>query len=152
MKRIAVFPGSFDPVTTGHQEIISRGLMVFDEIIVAIGINSSKKYYYTIDQRMEWIGKVFANENRITIDKYEGLTIDFCRANDAQFILRGLRASADFEFEKNIAQMNASMAPNIETVFLVSSPELSSVSSTIVRDIIRNGGDASNFIPKEVEL
>jgi len=152
MKRIAVFPGSFDPVTTGHQEIISRGLMVFDEIIVAIGINSSKKYYYSIDQRMEWIGKVFANENRITIDKYEGLTIDFCRANDAQFILRGLRASADFEFEKNIAQMNASMAPNIETVFLVSSPELSSVSSTIVRDIIRNGGDASNFIPKEVEL
>ena len=152
MKRIAVFPGSFDPITTGHQEIINRGLLLFDEIIVGIGVNSSKRYFFPIEKRKEWIGKVFADENRIKIDQYEGLTIDFCKANDAQFILRGLRASADFEFEKGIAQMNASMAPDIQTVFLVSSPSLSCVSSTIVRDIIQNGGDASNFVPKEIEL
>jgi pantetheine-phosphate adenylyltransferase len=152
MKRIAVFPGSFDPITTGHQEIINRGLLLFDEVIVGIGVNSSKRYFFPIEKRMEWIGKVFADENRIKIDQYEGLTIDFCKANDAQFILRGLRASADFEFEKGIAQMNASMAPDIQTVFLVSSPSLSCVSSTIVRDIIQNGGDASNFVPKEIEL
>ena len=152
MKRIAVFPGSFDPITTGHQEIINKGLLLFDEIIVGIGVNSSKQYLFPIKKRMDWIGKVFAAENSIKIDQYEGLTIDFCKANGAQFILRGLRAPADFEFEKGIAQMNASMTPDIQTVFLVSSPSLSCVSSTIVRDIIQNGGDASNFVPKEIEL
>jgi len=152
MKRIAVFPGSFDPITTGHQEIINKGLLLFDEIIVGIGVNSSKQYLFPIEKRMDWIGKVFAAEKSIKIDQYEGLTIDFCKANGAQFILRGLRAPADFEFEKGIAQMNESMAPDIQTVFLVSSPSLSCVSSTIVRDIIQNGGDASNFVPKEIEL
>ena len=152
MKRIAVFPGSFDPITTGHQEIVKRGLSLFDEIIVAIGVNSSKNYLFPLEKRKDWICKVFAGENRINVAYYEGLTIDFCKANAAQFILRGLRATADFGFEKGIAQMNSEMAPEIQTVFLVSNPAFSGISSTIVRDIIRNGGDASKFVPKEVDL
>jgi pantetheine-phosphate adenylyltransferase len=152
MKRIAVFPGSFDPITVGHQEIVTRGLSLFDQIIVAVGTNASKSWYFPVEQRLEWIGKVFADQKRVQVSEYNGLTIDFCKASGAQFILRGLRASSDFEFEKGIAQMNASMNPEIQTVFLVSNPAYSGISSTIVRDIIRNGGDASKFVPKGVEL
>ena len=152
MKRIAVFPGSFDPITIGHQDIVTRGLSLFDQIIVAVGSNASKSCYFPIEQRLEWIGKVFADKKRVQVSEYNGLTIDFCKASGAEFILRGLRASSDFEFEKGIAQMNASMNPEIQTVFLVSNPAYSGISSTIVRDIIRNGGDASKFVPKGVEL
>jgi len=152
MKRIAVFPGSFDPITKGHESIVKRALHLFDEIIIAIGKNSTKKPFYTLEQREEWIGKVFEGDDKVRVEKYEGLTIDFCKEQEAQFILRGLRSSADFEFERSIAQMNKSMASEIETVFILSTPELSAINSTIVRDIIKNGGDASQFVPDSISL
>jgi len=152
MKNIAVFPGSFDPVTKGHQSIVLRALPLFDEIIVAVGVNSSKEYFFTLEQRLDWLGKVFAKEPKIRIEQYQGLTIDFCKAQKAQFILRGLRTSADFEFERGIAQMNRVMYPEVDTVFILSTPELSSINSTIVRDILRNAGDVTQFVPKEVDL
>ena len=152
MKRIALFPGSFDPITKGHENILRRALPLFDEIIIAIGKNSSKQSYFTIEQREKWIKQVFANEPKVRIETYTGLTIDFCKKMNARFILRGLRTSADFEFEKSIAQNNNVMAPEIETVFILPIPELSAINSTIVRDIIRNGGDASPFVPKGINL
>lgn len=151
-KRIAVFPGSFDPITKGHENILRRALPLFDEIIIAIGKNSSKQNYFTLEQREGWIKKVFENEPKVKVEKYTGLTINFCKQMDANYILRGLRTSADFEFEKSIAQNNNVMAPEIETVFILPIPELSAINSTIVRDIIRNGGDASPFIPKGIDL
>ena len=151
-KRIAIFPGSFDPITTGHESILRRSLPLFDEIIIAIGKNSNKQYYFSQEQREQWIKDVFADEPKVKVATYTGLTIDFCKQQNANFILRGLRTSADFEFEKAIAQNNYAMAPEIETIFILPSPELSAVSSTIVRDIIRNGGDASQFVPKQVNL
>ena len=152
MKRIAVFPGSFDPFTLGHDDIVKRALPLFDHVIIAIGVNASKKYHFPLELRMEWIGKVFATEEKVSVKKYEGLTVDFCRGNGANFILRGLRSNVDFEFEKPIAHMNTAMANEIETVFLVTAPELSGINSTIVRDIIKNGGNASQFLPKEIEI
>ena len=152
MKTIAVFPGSFDPITKGHESIVKRALPLFDEVIVAIGVNSEKKYFYSLEQRVEWIGKVFEGEAKVRVEKYEGLTMDFCEKQQAQFVLRGLRSSTDFEFEKGIAQMNKALAPEIDTVFLLSTPELSAINSTIVRDIIRNGGDASQFVPDSISL
>ena len=152
MKRIALFPGSFDPITKGHENILLRALPLFDEIIIAIGKNSSKQSYFTIEQREKWIKQVFANEPKVRIETYTGLTIDFCKKMNARFILRGLRTSADFEFEKSIAQNNNVMAPEIETVFILPIPELSAINSTIVRDIIRNGGDASPFVPTGINL
>jgi pantetheine-phosphate adenylyltransferase len=152
MKRIAVFPGSFDPFTLGHEDIVKRALPLFDKVIVAIGVNTSKKYHFSLELRMEWIGKVFAGKEKVSVQKYEGLTVDFCRANDSRYILRGLRSNVDFEFEKPIAHMNTAVANEIETVFLVTSPELSGISSTIVRDIIKNGGNASQFLPKQFEI
>lgn len=152
MKNTAVFPGSFDPITKGHESIVRRAIGLFDEIVIAIGINSTKDYYFPIEKRIEWLKKVFANETKVRIEKYEGLTIDFCKKIDAQYILRGLRTSADFEFERGIAQMNKAMMPNIETVFFLTTPELSAINSTIVREILKNGGDISQFVPKEVDL
>ncbi|HHZ65991.1 MAG TPA: pantetheine-phosphate adenylyltransferase [Flavobacteriales bacterium] len=152
MKTIAVFPGSFDPITKGHESIVRRALPLFDEVIVAIGINASKKYLYSLDQREQWIGKVFEGEDKVKVEKYEGLTMDFCKEKQAQYVLRGLRSSADFEFERSIAQMNKALAPDIDTVFMLSKPELSAINSTIVRDIIRNGGDASQFVPDSISL
>ena len=146
MKRIAVFPGSFDPFTLGHQDIVKRALPLFDHIIIAIGINNAKKYHFPLELRMEWIGKVFATEEKISVKNYEGLTVGFCRENGANFILRGLRSNVDFEFEKPIAHMNTAMANEIETVFLVTAPELSGINSTIVRDIIKNGGMTGSYI------
>ena len=152
MERIAVFPGSFDPLTRGHESIIRRALPLFDKIIVAIGENAEKKHFFSLEQRVEWLNLVFNQESGIEIRKYTGLTIDFCRQCGARYILRGLRTSVDFEFERGIGQMNKYMFPEVETVFLLSGPEFSSLSSSIVRDIIRNGGDASQFIPEGIRL
>ena len=150
MSKVAVFPGSFDPITTGHESVINRALPLFDKIIVAIGINSTKESYFPIEKRKQWIEKVFAGNKKIEVKTYKGLTIDFCKQIKAGYILRGLRTSADFEFERVIAQMNRTMNENIETVFILSTPELSAIASTVVRDIIRNGGDAGKFVPTAI--
>jgi len=150
MQRIAVFPGSFDPITRGHESIIRRSLPLFDQLIVAIGENGEKNTFFTLEQRLNWLRLIFGNEPRIKISTYSGLTIDFCRSEKAGFILRGLRTSADFEFERTIGQMNKMMHPDIETVFLLCAPEYASVSSSIVRDIIRHGGDVAQFVPEGI--
>ena len=152
MTNTVIFPGSFDPITLGHESIIRRAMPLFDEIIVAIGINSGKKSLFPAEKRKAWIEQVFSGEKKIKVTSYSGLTVDLCRQTKASYILRGLRTSADFEFERGIAQMNKAMLPSIETVFILSSPELSAITSTIVREIIRNGGDASGFVPKPVNL
>lgn len=148
----AIFPGSFDPITKGHEALVIRGLELFDEIIVAIGTNASKKYLYTLEQRIEFIKQTFKNQPRVSVQSYEGLTIEFCKNVNAKFMLRGLRNSSDFTFEKSISQVNRELNPQIETVFLITSPELSAINSSIVRDIIINNGDASNFLPNGVSL
>lgn len=150
MKRIAVFPGSFDPITIGHLDIVERALPLFDEIIIAIGIHSQKKYLYSLEQRKDWIRKVFENNSKIKVDSYKGLTVNYCKKVDATYILRGVRTSKDFEYEKEIAHANHSINENIETILILSRPELSFVSSSIVREILSNDGDASNFIPKKI--
>lgn len=152
MTKIAVFPGSFDPITVGHQSIIIRACKLFDEIIVAIGENAEKNSFFNIEQRMEWIEKVFAGEPKVSVARYTGLTVNFCKEIKAGFILRGLRTSADFEFERSIGQVNKKLYPGIETVFLLTTPEHTAINSSIVRDILRHGGDASQFVPKEVKL
>jgi pantetheine-phosphate adenylyltransferase len=152
MKKIAVFPGSFDPFTIGHEGIVIRGLSLFDEIIIAVGANALKKSYYPLSVRKEMINKVFQNEPRIRVNHYEGLTVDYCRKNGAGYLLRGLRTSADFEFERAIAQVNRALIPEVESVFLLTIPEHSPINSTIVRDIIRSGGDASMFVPAAINL
>jgi pantetheine-phosphate adenylyltransferase len=151
-KRIAIFPGSFDPITKGHENLLNRALPLFDEIIISIGKNSSKQSYFTIEQRKKWIEQVFANQPKVKVETYTGLTVEFCKKKNANFILRGLRTSADFEFEKAIAQNNHMMVPEIETIFILPIPELSAINSTIVRDIVRNGGDASAFVPNVINL
>jgi pantetheine-phosphate adenylyltransferase len=152
MKKIAVFPGSFDPVTIGHESIIKRSLPLFDELIIAIGINSNKKYYFPIEKRIDWLRQVFGPESKIRVTSFEGLTVDYCKAQKASYILRGIRTAADFEFEKAIAQMNKAMAPDIETIFILPVAELSAINSTIIRDIVRNGGDASPFVPAGISF
>lgn len=152
MKKIAVFPGSFDPFTIGHEAIIRRAMSLFDEIIIAVGANALKKNFYSLETRKEMINKVFETEPRVRVDHYEGLTVDFCRKNGARYLLRGLRTAADFEFERAIGQVNKSIAPDIETVFLLTVPEHSFINSTIVRDIIKSGGDASKFVPQSINL
>jgi len=152
MKKIAVFPGSFDPFTIGHEGIIRRSISLFDEIIIAVGANALKKNYYSLETRKEIITRVFKNEPKVRVDHYEGLTVDFCKKNGAGYLLRGLRTAADFEFERAIGQVNKSMAPGIETVFLLTVPEHSFINSTIVRDIIKSGGDASKFVPAGINL
>lgn len=152
MKRIAVFPGSFDPFTIGHEGIVRRALSLFDEIIIAIGANALKKSYYSLDTRKEMITRVFKNDPAIKVDHYEGLTVDYCVKHSALYILRGLRTAADFEFERAIAQVNKAMATDVESVFLLTIPEHAAITSTIVRDIIRSGGDASRFVPSTINL
>lgn len=152
MNRIAVFPGSFDPFTIGHEGIVRRALILFDEIIIAVGANALKKSHYSVEVRKEMIRKVFRDEPRVSVDHYEGLTVDYCRKNGAMYLLRGLRTAADFEFERAIAQVNKVIAPDVESVFLLTVPEHASINSTIVRDIIRSGGDASKFVPAEINL
>ena len=152
MKRIAVFPGSFDPITKGHEDIILRAVPLFDEIIVAIGTNSSKKYYYSLDKRLEMIDYTFRNEPKIKAETYTGLTVDYCKEVNATHLLRGLRTSADFEFERSIAHINQTLNPDLDTVFLLSLQEYSAINSTIVRDILFNGGDAARFVPDGLDL
>lgn len=145
----AVFPGSFDPITLGHVDIISRSLPLFDEIIIAIGINAKKQYMFSIDERKKFIQNAFFAEQKITVETYSGLTVNYCKEVKADFIVRGLRNPADFEFEKAIAQTNRKLS-GIETVFLLTSAETSYISSSIVRDIVKNGGDPTSLIPKSV--
>lgn len=147
MKKIALFPGSFDPITKGHVDIIKKSLLIFDQVVIGIGTNSAKKPLFTIEQRMSWINQVFKDETRLDIQIYSGLTIEFCKQIHANFIVRGLRSGLDFEYEQSIAFANKEMEPSIETVFLLSSPSTSNISSTIVRDIIINKGDYSKFVP-----
>ncbi|EKY04258.1 MULTISPECIES: pantetheine-phosphate adenylyltransferase [Capnocytophaga] len=150
MKR-ALFPGSFDPITLGHHDIIKRALDLFDEIVVAIGVNGDKNYMFTVEQRKEFIEKAFADEPKVKVTTYQGLTVDFCKEIDAQFILRGLRNPADFEFEKAIAHTNRKLS-QIETVFLLTAARTSFISSSIVRDVIRNHGDYTVLVPESVRV
>jgi len=152
MKKIALFPGSFDPITLGHESILRRALPLFDEVAVAIGANSMKNNYFSLEQRENWIRTVFKEEPRIKVYQYTGLTIDFCKKIGAKYLLRGLRTSADFEFERGIAQMNKAMYPEIETIFILSTPEYSAINSTIVREIVRHGGDVTPFVPKGISV
>jgi pantetheine-phosphate adenylyltransferase len=150
MKKIAVFPGSFDPITCGHTSIIERALPLFDKIIISIGINSLKSSFFDLETRMKMIQEVFKNYEKIEVQSYSGLTIDFCRNQNAQFLLRGLRTSADFEFERSIGQINKQLDTSIETIFLLTEPQHSAINSSIVRDILRHNGDISQFVPKEI--
>ena len=150
MKR-ALFPGSFDPITLGHADIIDRGIRVFDEIVIAIGINAEKNYMFSLEQRLNFIKEAFKEQPKIKVMTYEGLTIDFCKKIDSDFILRGLRNPADFEFEKAIAHTNRRLS-NIETVFLLTSASTSYISSSIVRDVIRNKGDYTVLVPESVRI
>jgi len=147
----AVFPGSFDPITLGHVDLIYRGLEIFDEIIIAIGVNADKKQLFPLEDKIQQIKNAFINEPRIKVASYKGLTIDFCKSVNSKYILRGLRNSYDFNYEQSIAQTNSSLS-SIESIFLISSPQLAHISSTIVRDIIRNEGDYKNFVPKSVVI
>ena len=145
----AVFPGSFDPITIGHVDIVKRGIKVFDEIIIAIGDNTDKKYMFPKEKRVEFVKQTFNNYDNIKIESYDGLTVDFCKKNNIEFMIRGLRNPADFEFEKSIALTNREMT-DVETIFFLTSPENSFISSSIVRDLIRNNGDYKLFIPKGI--
>lgn len=149
--RRAVFPGSFDPITNGHYDIIKRALPLFDEIIIAIGVNADKKYMFSLEERKVFIEKTFAKEPKIKVETYQGLTTDFCHQKQAQFILRGLRNPADFEFEKAIAHTNRFLT-KIETVFLLTAASTSFISSSIVRDVIRNHGDYTKLVPEPVRI
>ena len=152
MERIAIFPGSFDPLTKGHESIVKRAIPLFDKIIISVGINAGKNAMFDIEQRKSWIKNTFIDDSTIEVTTYTGLTVDFCKTQNAHFILRGLRSNADFTYENGIAQMNKSLMTNIETVFLLTEPEFSHISSTIVRDIIRNNGKVEQFLPNAVTL
>jgi pantetheine-phosphate adenylyltransferase len=150
MQRICLFPGTFDPITLGHVDIIQRAVPLFDKIVVAVGINTSKTPMFSAEQRLLWIEEIFKAEPRISGAVYEGLTIEYCKQIGAKFILRGIRYVSDFEYEKTIADANRTLDPGIETIFLTGEPKYTSVASTIVRDIIRNKGNASPFLPDVV--
>lgn len=150
--KVCVFPGSFDPITSGHVDLVRRALPLFDRIIIAIGVNSEKKYLFSLEQRKEWIRKVFENDRRVYVDSFEKLTAEYCKRVSAQWILRGLRNASDFDYEKTISQLNFIVGDGVETVFLISQPQYSHISSTIVREIIRGGGDVSPFVPDILEM
>lgn len=152
MQKIAVFPGSFDPITKGHEDIIRRAAPLFDKIIVAIGQNQDKKVHFSLERRLEFLRFVFNSLQNVEIAQYAGLTVDYCRKIGAQYILRGLRTSADFEFERSIAQVNKKLYPDIETVFFLTLPEYTALNSSVVRDILRHGGDPSMFIPEGLDI
>lgn len=146
----AVFPGSFDPITVGHESIIRRALSLFDEIVIAVGVNASKKSMYSEEQRIEWIKKCFEGESKIKVKSFSGLTVDFCKQENAKYILRGLRTSIDFEFERGIGQVNKMMANDVETIFMLTSTDHTPISSSIVRDVIKNNGDVCELVPKAI--
>lgn len=152
MSKIAVFPGSFDPITIGHVDLVNRALPLFDEIIVAIGLNSQKKSLFDLEQRVTWLEAVFAEESKVRVDYFENLTADYCQKIGADYLLRGLRNASDFDYEKTISQLNFIIGHGLETIFLISRPAYSHISSTIVREIIKGGGDARPFLPEEVRL
>ena len=148
--RRAVFPGSFDPITLGHENIIRRAIPMFDEIVIAIGVNGSKKSMFTLDQRIEMLTRVFSNAPSVNVETFSGLTVRFCEKVNAEWMLRGVRNGADFEYERTIAQMTKKLNPSLETVILFTDPEFAPISSTVVRDILANGGDVSSFVPKAI--
>ena len=150
--KIAVFPGSFDPFTLGHQDVIRRAIPLFDKIIIAIGKNASKKYMFSLEQRLEWINEIFKDEDKVETDTFSGLTTNYCKEKGASFILRGLRNPADFEYEKTIALANGKLEPSVETLFLLTSGDLSFISSSIVRDVMRHNGDYQHFVPDAVRI
>lgn len=152
MEKTCVFPGTFDPITKGHVDIIKRSISLFDKMIIAIGVNANKQPMFTIEQRTQWIKDIFKDYPSVEVTSYTGLTINYCKEVGAQYMMRGIRYIADFEYEKAIADMNRMLAPEVETIFLTCLPEYSTISSTIVRDVIRNGGDVSQLVPEEVKL
>lgn len=147
---IAVFPGSFDPITLGHIDLVKRSLPLFDKIVVGVGVNTQKKTLYSLEQRLEWLNKEFADEDKIEVDYFEGLTVNFCKSLNAKFLIRGLRNASDFDYEKTISQLNTIIGDGLETVFLISKPAYSHISSTIVREIIKGSGDISSFVPVHI--
>ena len=147
--KIALFPGSFDPITIAHVDILKRALPLFDKVVVGIGLNSSKQNFISAEKREEIVRTIFASADNIDVQLYEGLTVDFCKKINAKYMVRGIRSASDFEYERAIAQINQTMMPEVETILLLSKPEYSAISSTIVRDILRNHGDVSPFVPKE---
>lgn len=151
-KRIAVFPGSFDPFTRGHESIVNRAMSLFDEIIIAIGANALKDGYFTLEARKRMISDVYKGVEMIRIDHFEGLTVNFCKEAGASYLLRGIRTAADFEYERAIAQVNKEMAPEIESIMLLTTPQHTPINSTLIRDIIKNGGDASPFVPESINI
>jgi len=151
-KRIAIFPGSFDPITTGHYDIVMRALPMFDEIIMAVGVNSVKKSLFSLEKRTKWLEDVFADEPKITVDHFEGLTVHYCHKVGAKYLVRGLRNASDFDYEKTISQLNNVVGDGIDTVFFISKPEFSYISSTIVREIIKGGGNMGDFLPPQINL
>lgn len=150
--KVAVFPGSFDPITIGHVDLVLRSIPLFDRIYVAIGENTTKRYVYDLETRLKWLEDVFADYPTVHVGHYTGLTVEYCREVEAHYLIRGLRNSSDFDYEKTISQLNHIIGDEIETVFLISRPEYSHISSTIVREIIKGGGDASPFLPDQVRL
>ena len=150
--KIAVFPGSFDPITKGHEDLVKRAIPLFDEIIVAIGVNSQKNTLYTLEERLEWLQKVFSDCPTVKIDHFEKLTAHYCQRVNAKYLIRGLRNAADFDYEKTISQLNNIVGGGLQTIFFIAEPEFSHISSTIVREIIKGGGDASIFIPNKIQL
>jgi len=152
MEKTAIFPGSFDPFTIGHESIVRRAIPMFDKIIIMVGFNANKKSFFPLEKRVKWIRQVFQNEKSIDVRVHEGLTVDFCKEVGAKYILRGLRTSSDFEYERAIAQVNKKMHPEIETIFLLTLPEHTPVNATIIRDIVFHGGDASMFLPAGLDI
>ena len=152
MNKIGIFPGSFDPITKGHEHIIIKASKMVDNLIVAIGINSTKTYLFNVEQRIQWIQQTFKDHKNISVHTYKGLTVDFANSVNAKYIFRGLRSSIDFEYEKSIAETNKTLSPNIESIFLIPDKSISMISSSIIREIIKNNGNVAQFLPDEVQI
>ncbi len=152
MEKTAIFPGSFDPFTIGHESIVRRAIPMFDKIYIMIGNNTNKKSFFPVEKRVRWINKVFEKDEKVEVRIHEGLTVDFCKAVKACYILRGIRTAADFEYERAIAQVNKQMHPEIETVFLLTLPEHTPIHSTIIRDIVSHGGNPAMFLPEGLDM